>query len=85
MAGAKSLHEYVPLMAASEKVLRLAESYASLNDEERCEFVSLVIPADEQEFGTEWREELYQRARDIDEGKVRLVEGEDFLRRLRAV
>ena len=72
-------------MAGSEKVLRLAESYASLNDEERHEFITLVIPVDEWEFGMEWREELYQRARDIDEGKVRLVEGEEFLRRLRAV
>ncbi|MFK5923892.1 MAG: addiction module protein [Verrucomicrobiota bacterium] len=33
----------------------------------------------------EWSDELNRRASDIDEGRVELVEGEDFLSRLRAV
>lgn len=74
-----------PHMAVSEKVRRLAESYADLNDEERHEFVRLVAPLDEQQVGSEWRAELYQRARDIDEGGVQLVDGADVLRRLRAI
>ena len=72
-------------MAVSEKVRRLAESYADLNDEERHAFVSLVAPVDEEEVSAEWRAELHQRARDIDEGRVQLIDGEDFLRRLRAI
>ncbi len=72
-------------MIGSEKVRRLAEGYSNLNDEERHEFVSLVVPSDEAEVSTEWRSEINQRARDIDEGRVQLVDGEDFLRRLKAV
>lgn len=72
-------------MAVSEKVRRLVENYADLNDEERREFVTLVAPSEEEEVSAEWREELHQRARDIDEGRVQLIDGEDFLRRLRAI
>jgi hypothetical protein len=72
-------------MAVSEKVRRLAESFADLNDEERYEFVSLMAPIDEREVSAEWREELHQRARDIDEGRIGLIDGEDFLSRLRSV
>jgi Putative addiction module component len=72
-------------MIASEKVRRLAECYSDLTDEERHEFVSLVLPSDEAVVSTEWREEINQRARDIDEGRVQLIDGEDFLQRLRAV
>lgn len=44
---------------------------------------------DEEDDGmvisAEWSDELNRRAKDIDEGRVELVDGEDFLRRLRAV
>ena len=72
-------------MALSEKVRILAESYAELSDEERHEFVSLVAPVDENEVSQEWCEELRNRADDIDSGRVQLVDGEDVLRRLRAI
>ena len=72
-------------MAVSEKVRVLAEGYAELSSEERHEFVSLVAPVDESEVSQEWREELHSRADDIDSGRVKLVDGEDFLRRLNAV
>ena len=72
-------------MALSEKVRILAESYAELSDEERHEFVRLVAPVDESEVSREWCEELHSRADDIDSGRVKLIDGEDFLRRLRAL
>ena len=37
------------------------------------------------EVSEEWRQELTKRAQEIDEGKVELVDGEDFLERLKAV
>ena len=63
----------------------MAESYANLNDEERHEFVSLVAPVDASAVSEEWLKELHKRANDIDAGRVQLVDGDDFLRRLRAV
>jgi PHD/YefM family antitoxin component YafN of YafNO toxin-antitoxin module len=39
----------------------------------------------EVEISEEWREELRTRASDIDEGRVELIDGEDFLKRLRVV
>lgn len=72
-------------MAVSEKVRRLAEHYAELTDEERQEFATLVTPFDEGTVSADWREEIRQRAAEIDAGKVTLIDGDDFLRRLRAV
>ena len=72
-------------MAVSEKVRQIAESYAELNDEERHEFVALVVPSDGAEVSREWLEELSNRTDDIDSGRVQLIDGADFLRRLRAV
>ncbi len=40
---------------------------------------------DDTAINEEWCDELNRRAKDIDEGRVDLVDGEDFLRRLRAV
>ena len=76
---------YPQPMAITEKVRRLAESYAELSDDERREFVGLVVPLDERTISKEWLEELRSRAADIDQGRVSLVDGDDFLRRLRAV
>jgi hypothetical protein len=72
-------------MSTSEKVRQLVESYAGLSIEERSEFVSLVVPIDESEVSTEWIAELRSRADDIDAERVELVDGKDFLRRLRAI
>ena len=72
-------------MPVSEKVRLLAESYAELSADERHEFVSLVAPVDDSDLSTEWLSELRSRADDIDSGRVKLVDGEDVLRRLRAI
>ncbi|WP_367874863.1 addiction module protein [Luteolibacter sp. Populi] len=72
-------------MPVSEKVQRLAESYSALSSSERLEFVSLVVPPDDHEVSSEWNEELLRRTREIDEGKVQLIDGDDFLSRLRAI
>jgi hypothetical protein len=72
-------------MAISEKVRQVAAGYAELNDEERHEFVALVAPSDDEEVSQEWLKELDSRADDIDSGRVQLIDGDDFLRRLRAV
>ena len=72
-------------MAVSEKVRRLAEGYADLSDQERQEFVCLVAPDEERDLSPEWKEELHKRTREIDENRIVLTDGEDFLKRLRAV
>ena len=72
-------------MAISQKVRALAEGYAELNAEERHEFASLVAPVDDSKISQEWSNEIHSRADDIDSGRVELVDGEDFLRRLDAV
>lgn len=71
-------------MATSEKVLRLAEGFAHLSPEEQQEFLLLVEVPDE-EISAEWKAEVERRAIEIVEGRVTLVEGEDFLKRLRAI
>lgn len=76
---------YPLAMAVSERVRRLAEDYAELSAEERQEFATLVAPLEEDTLSAEWREEIRRRAAEIDAGKVTLIDGEDFLRRLRAV
>ena len=75
---------YSLAVPASEKVQRLAESYSALSNAERQEFVSLVAPSDDHEVSSEWNEELLRRTHEIDEGKVQLIDGDDFLSRLRA-
>ena len=76
-------------MPISEKVLRLAEAYASLSAAERSEFARLVTADDDgndpEGLGAEWTRTIRHRAAEIDAGEVSLVDGEDFLRRLRAV
>ena len=72
-------------MAVSEKVRQLAETYTNLNSEERHEFATLVAPIDDSEVSQEWVAELNSRADDIDSGRVKLIDGEDFMRRLRAI
>jgi Putative addiction module component len=70
-------------MIASEKVRNLIESYENLSEQERHEFVRLVVPLDGSPVSAEWNAELHQRADEIDSGTVELIHGEDFLRRWR--
>ncbi len=72
-------------MVISERVRLVAESYGKLNDEERHEFAALVAPVDESEVSEEWVAELRGRADDIDSGRVQLVDGDEVMRRLRAI
>ena len=72
-------------MPASDKVIKVAESYAKFSDEERHEFAALVAPIDEGVVTREWIAELQNRADDIDSGRVKLMDGEDVMRRLRAI
>ena len=37
------------------------------------------------EVSEEWKNELYKRSREIDEGKVELINGNEFLERLKSV
>ncbi len=75
----------VSAMALSEKVRRLAESYAELSQEEQLEFLSQVTAEDDAHLSAEWTAELRSRADDIDSGRVKLIDGEEVLRRLRAI
>jgi len=72
-------------MAVSERVRRLAEGYAELSAEERQDFATLVAPVEDGVVSADWHEEVRYRAAEIDAGKVTLIDGEDFLQRLRAV
>ncbi len=47
------------------------------------EFEPVRDRLDEVDIPDPWREEIADRAREINEGKVELVDGEDFLQRLR--
>ncbi|MAS95658.1 MAG: hypothetical protein CMO55_20855 [Verrucomicrobiales bacterium] len=40
---------------------------------------------DDEQLSPEWKEEIDRRAKEIDEGTVELIDGEDFLNRLRNV
>ena len=72
-------------MITSEKVRNLAQSYHELNVEERHSFAELVAPVDTSEVSGEWLEEIRNRAEDIDSGQVKLIDGEEVLRQLRAL
>jgi hypothetical protein len=62
----------------------VAESYRQLNDEGRHVFAALSLRlTSEGEVLKEGLAELQSRADDIDSGRVRFVDGEDFLCRLR--
>jgi hypothetical protein len=67
------------------KVRELAESYQKLNNEERHSFAELVAPVDTSEMSGEWIAEICNRADDIDSGRVELIDGEEFLRRFKAI
>ena len=72
-------------MAISEKVNELAESYRQLSDKERHTFAKLVAPLDTSEVSREWINEIRSRASDIDNGNVKLIDGEEVVRELRAI
>lgn len=72
-------------MVTSEKVRNLAESYQGLNEEERHTFAELVAPVDAREVSGEWLEEIRSRAASIDSGQVKLIDGGEVLRQLRAL
>ena len=65
----------------------------NLNVEDADDFQSRVqdLPAEQvlspsfDEVNTAWREVIQRRAREIDEGKVILVDEEEFFRKLRAI
>jgi hypothetical protein len=67
-------------MATSANVERIIHEVAALSEQEREELMRALEPVDE-----EWSREIHRRAREIDEGKVRLVDEDEFLRKLRAV
>ena len=72
-------------MITYEKVRSLAQSYHELNVEERHTFAELVAPVDASEVSEEWLDEIRSRADDIDSGQVKLIDGEEVLRQLRAL
>ncbi len=52
---------------------------------DRSRLVAKLTSEAENEVSAEWREEIAGRAREIDEGKVELINGDDFMRRMRAI
>jgi len=71
-------------MSVSVKVKELVEDYVGLSDDERHEFFTLVAPVDDGPISGAWSRELNKRVQDIDEGRIQLIDGEDFLHRFRA-
>lgn len=67
-------------MAVSANVERIIHEVAALSDQERVELMRALEPAER-----EWTREIHRRAREIDEGKVQLVDEGEFFRKLRAV
>ena len=68
-------------MGISSKVERIIHEVEALSHEERVELLHLLEDSSDADSG--WRIEIQRRAREIDEGKVQLIEEEDFLSKLR--
>jgi len=67
---------YPPLMAISASYARLEEDALHLPYEERSLLASKLLESlDEPTFepSPEWREELQRRAKEIDDGKARMI------------
>ena len=48
-------------------------------------FAELVAPVDASEISREWFDEIRSRADDIDSGEVKLIDGEEAIKELRAI
>ena len=48
-------------------------------------FAELAAPVDASEISREWFDEIRSRADDIDSGEVKLINGEEVLKELRAI
>ena len=72
-------------MPISANVERIIHEVEALSDEERDELIKALAPTDMDSVNGEWSREIHRRAREIDEGKVCLVDEDAFLRKLRAI
>jgi len=75
-------------MATTAELYKKAKDCAlRLPSEERSRLADRLLKSldDDEGLPTEWLTEIRNRADDIDSGRVSLVDGEDFLRRLNAV
>jgi hypothetical protein len=70
-------------MPISAKVERIIREVGTLSARARDELMQALALTDRDAVSAEWSLEIHRRAREIDEGKVRLVDEEDFLRKLR--
>lgn len=76
---------YTPAMTINHQILTDAEGRPVAAQIPWDEFEAIRDRLDEEGVSTEWRDEIVKRALEIDKGEVELVDGEDFLQRLRAV
>jgi len=75
-------------MATTAELYKKAKDCAlHLPVEERSKLAGRLLKSLDEEVGVgaEWLLEIHNRADDIDSGRVELIEGKDFLRRLNAV
>jgi hypothetical protein len=72
-------------MSISAKIQRIIHEVEALNQDERNELMCALEAPASISISPEWREKIDRRAREIDEGTVKLIAEEDFLSKLRAV
>ena len=91
-AGGKTLERtqtlsYLRTMAITHQTVvdKDGQPTAALIPWKEFELIRERLGEDDLDLSDEWREELRNRVREIDEGQVELVDGDDFLGRLRDV
>ena len=66
---------------------KLAEEALTLPDDDRAALVDVLLrslnPSDQEEIDTLWAEEVEKRAREIEDGRVSLLDGHDVLQEIR--
>lgn len=72
-------------MAISARVERIIHEVEALSEDERNDLMRALDSTGTGGISAEWSEEIHRRVREIDEGKVQLVEEEDFFRKLRVM
>jgi len=82
VSAERALLLYVQEM--STRAHKLIEEFNSLPEEEQCEVLEAIVPADLDEFEPEYRAEIERRLRSIEDGTAVLLDGDEVLARVRA-
>jgi hypothetical protein len=68
----------------SSRAHKLIEEFFMLPESEQAEVLKAIVPITGDEFSPEYRAELEQRVRSIEDGTAELLDGDEVIARLRA-